>query len=82
MARFCQGSADIAEYIKASPDPGTLLSVSTYDRLYEEYQNNASNGYMPRVVIATDDNYLQACQASYSTSVNLSDKIPELPYFS
>ena len=82
MARFCQGSSDIAEYIKASPDPGTLLSVSTYDRLYEEYQNNASNGYMPRVVIATDDNYLQACQASYSTSVNLSDKIPELPYFS
>lgn len=82
MARFCQGSSDIAEYIKASPDPGTLLSVSTYDRLYEEYQNNSSNGYMPRVVIATDDNYLQACQASYSTSVNLSDKIPELPYFS
>ncbi len=82
MARFCQGSADIAEYIKASPDPGTLLSVSTYDRLYEEYQNNASNGYMPRVVIATDDNYLQACHASYSTSVNLSDKIPKLPYFS
>lgn len=82
MARFCQGSSDIAEYIKASPDPGTILSVSTYDRLYEEYQNNASNGYMPRVVIATDDNYLQACQASYSTSVNLSDKIPELPYFS
>ena len=82
MARFCQGSSDIAEYIKASPDPGTLLSVSTYDRLYEEYQNNASNVYMPRVVIATDDNYLQACQASYSTSVNLSDKIPELPYFS
>lgn len=82
MARFCQGSSDIAEYIKASPDPGTLLSVSTYDRLYEEYQNNASNGYMPRVVIATDDNYLQACQASYSTSVNLSDRITELPYFS
>lgn len=82
MARFCQGNSDIAEYIKASPDPGTLLSVSTYDRLYEEYQNNASNGYIPRVVIATDDNYLQACQASYSTSVNLSDKIPELPYFS
>ncbi len=82
MARFCQGSSDIAEYIKASPDPGTLLSVSTYDRLYEEYQNNSSNGYMPRVVIATDDNYLQACQASYSTSVDLSERIPELPFFS
>ncbi len=82
MARFCQGSSDIAEYIKASPDPGSLLSVSTYDRLYEEYQNNASNGYMPRVIIATDDHYLQACQASYSTSVNLSERIPALPFFS
>ncbi len=82
MARFCQGSSVIAEYIKASPDPGTLMSVSTHDRLYEEYQNNASNGYIPRVVIATDDHYLQACQTSYSTSVNLADAIPHLPFFS
>ncbi|MCR5686911.1 MAG: sensor histidine kinase [Lachnospiraceae bacterium] len=81
MARFCQGSSDIAEYIKASPEPGSLLSVSTYDRLYEEYQNNASSSYIPRVVIAAQGHYLQACQASYSTSVNLAEKIPELPYF-
>ena len=82
MARFCQGNSDIAEYIKASPDPGSLLSVSTYDRLYEEYQNNASNSFIPRVVIATDGHYLQACQASYSTSVDLSGGIPALPFFS
>ena len=82
MARFCQGSSDIAEYIKASPEPGSVLSVSTYDRLYEEYQNNASNSFIPRVIVATDDHYLQACQISYSTSVDISRGIRELPFFS
>ena len=81
MARFCQGSSDIAEYIKASPEPGSVLSVATYDRLYEEYQNNPSDNYIPRVIVATDDHYLQACQASYSTSVDLIGMIKELPYF-
>lgn len=81
MARFCQGSSDIAEYIKASPEPGSVLSVATYDRLYEEYQNNPSDNYIPRVIVATDDNYLQACQASFSTSVDLIAMIKDLPYF-
>ena len=81
MARFCQGSSDIADYIKASPEPGSVLSVATYDRLYEEYQNNYSSSYMPRVIVATDKHYLQACQASYSTSVDLIGMIKELPYF-
>ena len=81
MARFCQGSSDIAEYIKASPEPGSVLSVATYDRLYEEYQNNPSDNYIPRVIVATDDHYLQACQASYSTSVDLIGMIKDLPYF-
>ena len=81
MARFCQGSGDIAEYIKASPDPGSVMSVATYDRLYEEYLNNSANPYIPRVVIATGSNYLQTCQTLYSTTVNLVDAIPTLPYF-
>lgn len=81
MARFCQGSGDIAQYIKASPDPGSVMSVSTYDRLYEEYLNNSANSYIPRVVVATGSNYLQACQTLYSTTVNLTEAIPALPYF-
>ena len=81
MARFCQGSSDIAEYIKASPEPGSVLSVATYDRLFEEYQNNSSSIYMPRVIVATDEHYLQACQASYSTSVDLIGIIKDLPYY-
>lgn len=81
MARFCQGSGDIAQYIKASPDPSSVMSVSTYDRLYEEYLNNSANSYIPRVVVATGSNYLQACQTLYSTTVNLTEAIPVLPYF-
>ncbi len=81
MSRFCQGSSVIADYIKAGPDPDSRLTISTYDRLYEEYQNNASNGYIPRVVIATEDHFIQACQASYSASVNLAEAIPSIPFF-
>ena len=81
MARFCQGSSDISEYIKASPDPGSVKSVATYDRLYEEYLNNSANGYIPRVVVAANDNYIQACQTSFSTSINLAEAIPKLSYF-
>ena len=81
MARFCQGSGDIAEYIKASPDPGSVMSVDTYDRLYEEYLNNSANQYIPRVVIATGSNYLQVCQTQFSTTYNLANEIPKLPFF-
>ena len=81
MARFCQGSSVIAEYIKASPEPGSVLSVATYDRLFEEYQNNSSGKYMPRVIVATDEHYLQACQTSFSTSVDMAKMIRELSFF-
>lgn len=81
MARFCQGSGDIAEYIKASPDPGSVMSVDTYDRLYEEYLNNSANPFIPRVVIATGSNYLQVCQTQFSTTYNLTEEIPKLPFF-
>ncbi len=81
MARFCQGSSVIAEYIKASPEPGSVLSVATYDRLFEEYQNNSSCKYMPRVIVATDEHYLQACQTSFSTSVDMAGMIRELSFF-
>lgn len=81
MARFCQGSGDIAEYIKMSPNPSSSISISTYERLYEEYLNNSANSLIPRVVIATGSNYIQVCQTTYSTSTKLSQVIPELPYF-
>ena len=81
MARFCQGSSYIDEYIKASPEPGSVLSVATYDRLFEEYQNNSSSSFMPRVLVATDEHFLQVCPASFSTSVDLVGMIRDLPFF-
>lgn len=81
MARYCQSSSSIAEYVKASPDPGSVLSVNTYDRLYEEYQNNEANKYIPRVAIIAGSHFLQACQTSYSTTKNLAEEVPSLPFF-
>lgn len=81
MARYCQSSSSIAEYVKASPDPGSVLSVNTYERLYEEYQNNEANKYIPRVAVIAGSHFLQACQTSYSTTKNLADAVPSLPFF-
>jgi len=81
MARYCQSSVNIADYVKASPNPGSVLSVNTYDRLYEEYQNNESNFYIPRVAVIAGSHFLQACQTSYSTTADLAQVIPTLPFF-
>ena len=81
MARYCQSSSNIAEYVNASPDPGSVLSVNTYDRLYEEYQNNEANKYIPRVIIIAGSHFLQACQTSYSTTTNMTEAIPNLQFF-
>ena len=81
MARYCQSSVNIADYVKASPNPGSVLSVNTFDRLYEEYQNNESNFYIPRVAVISGSHFLQACQTSYSTTADLATVIPTLPFF-
>lgn len=81
MSRYCQSSSDIADYIKSSPDPGSVLSVKVYDRLYEEYANNEVTTYMPRVAIISDDNFLQVLQTSFSTTTDLATAIPQLPFF-
>lgn len=81
IARYCQSSSSIAEYVKASPDPGSVLSVNTYDRLYEEYQNNEASKYIPRVSIIAGSHFLQVCQTSYSTTKNMAEEVPNLPFF-
>lgn len=81
MTRYCQSSNNIAEYVKASPDPGSVLSVNTYDRLYEEYQNNEANKYIPRVAVIAGSHFLQVCQTSYSTTKDLANEVPNLPFF-
>lgn len=81
MSRYCQSSTGIADYIQAAPEPGSVLSVNTFDRLYEEYQNNESSFYIPRVAVISGSHFLQACQASYSTTADLAKEVPALPFF-
>jgi len=58
MVRFCQTNSDIASYIAANPDPGSVLLVSTYDRMTEEFNSNPSNNYMTRLAVITDSRFL------------------------
>ena len=81
MARFCQTNGDIADYIAQNPNPGSVLSVATYDRIAEEYSNNTSNSYMLRLAVITNDHFLQIVNATYSSTANLAKEVPVLPFF-
>lgn len=81
MVRFCQTNSNVAKYIAENPYPGSVLSVSTYDRLAEEYSNNPSNAYITRLAVVTNETFLQIVSASYSSTADLAEEIPKLPYF-
>lgn len=81
IVRFCQTNTDIATYIENNPNPGPVLSVSTHDRIYEEYRNNPSNSYMIRLAVITNEHFLQIVSAAYSSTANLAVEVPELSYF-
>ncbi|MCM1191482.1 MAG: sensor histidine kinase [Butyrivibrio sp.] len=81
MVRFCQTNSDIAAYINSSPNPGTTLAVATHDRMTEEYNNNPSGEYMIRLAVITEEHFLQIVSASYSSTVDLAEKVPELSFY-
>ena len=81
LVRYCQTDSNIANYIEHNPNPGSVLSVSTYDSFYEECSRNASYNYMPRIAIVSQEHYLQVVTATYSSTANLAEQIPLLPYY-
>lgn len=81
MVRFCQTNSNIATYIQKNPNPGSVLSVSTYDRIYEEYSNNPSKDYINRLAVITREHFLQIVSATYSSTADLAAEVPELSYF-
>lgn len=81
MVRFCQTSRDVATYIENNPNPGSVLSVATYDRISEEFNNNPSNDYMTRLAVITNEHFLQIVSASYSSTRDLSLEVPRLSFF-
>lgn len=81
LARFCQSNGDVADYIAKNPNPGSVLSVATYDRIYEEYSNNPSGSYIPRLAVITNDHFLQIVGAAYSSTDDLAEEVPKLSFF-
>lgn len=81
MVRFLQTNSLVAEYIEQNPNPGSVLSVSTHDRISEEYSNNPANNYIPRLAVITEAHFLQIVNATYSSTANLSELVPALPYY-
>jgi len=80
LVRYCQTSPDISAFVEESND-NSRKRLSTYDRLQEEYQTNDVSEYIPRIVVANSNTYIQVCQTSYSTVSKLSETLPKLSYF-
>lgn len=81
LVRYCQTDSGIAKYIEHNPNPGSVLSVSTYDSFAEECSRNGAYNYMPRIAVVSQEHYLQVVATTYSSTVNLSEQIPLLPYY-
>lgn len=79
--RFIQTNSNVSEYIEASPEPGSVLTVATYDRISEEYSNNPASTYMPRAVVVSGSHFMQIVNATYSQDINLAVEIPKLSFF-
>lgn len=81
LARYCQTDSSIAKYIEHNPDPGSVLSVSTYEAFNEECNRSSSYNYMPRIAIVSQEHYLQVVATTYSSTVDLAEQIPLLPFY-
>lgn len=81
LVRYCQTDSGITKYIEHNPNPGSVLSVSTYEPFSEECSRNGASNYMPRVAIISQEHYLQVVAATYSSTANLSEQVPLLPYY-
>ncbi len=81
LVRFCRSNSTIADYIDSNPDPGSVKSVATYDRIVEEYGNNSSSTYILRLAVVTGEHFLQIVSPTYSSTDNLSQKLPGLDFF-
>ncbi|MCR5822924.1 MAG: histidine kinase [Lachnospiraceae bacterium] len=81
LVRFCRVNPSIADYIDNSPEPGSVLSVATYDRITEEYGINPSSGYIPRLAVVTGEHFLQIVSPTFSSTANLSKELPGQEFF-
>ena len=81
LVRYCQTDSGIAKYIEHNPNPGSVLSVSTYDSFSEECNRNGAYNYMPRIAVVSQEHYLQVVATTYSSTADLAEQIPLLPYY-
>lgn len=81
IIRFCQTNTNIATYIANNSDSGATLSVATYDRLVEHFNSNPASSYMTRLAVVTDEHFLQIVPSVYSSTMDLAEEIPQLPFF-
>lgn len=81
LVRYCQTDSSIANYIEHNPNPGSVLSVATYDSFAEECSRNGAYNYMPRIAVVSQAHYLQVVATTYSSTADLAVQIPLLPYY-
>lgn len=81
MVRFCQTDSDIAKYIERNSNPGSVIAVTAYDSLSEEYLRNSSSNYMPRLAVISGESFLQIVTSEYSSTADLAAELPQLSFY-
>jgi two-component system sensor histidine kinase YesM len=81
LVRFCRTNPSIADYIDSNPEPGSVKSVATFDRISEEFGSNSSSSYIPRIAVVTGEHFLQIVSVTYSSTANLSRELPSQDFF-
>ncbi len=81
LVRYLQSDSSIYEYIENSPEPGSVLSVKTYDKFSEECTRNGSYAYMPRIAVIAEDNFLQVVATTYSSTADIAALLPSLSFY-
>ncbi len=81
LVRFCRTNTSIADYIENNPEPGSVRSVATYDRIAEEFGSNPASSYIPRLAVVTGEHFLQIVSTPYSSTADLSKELPAQSFF-
>ena len=81
LVRFCRTNPSIADYIDSNPEPGSVRSVATHNRISEEFAGNSSSSYIPRLAVVTGEHFLQIVSTTYSSTADLSAELPAQDFF-
>lgn len=81
LVHYCQNNSTIASFVE-SDSSSTKKRTAAHETLSEYCQNNASSGYLHRVVITNlAESYIQIVAANYSSTIDIAAELPQQAFY-